>query len=160
MMRKPINEFENYEIDTDGIIYLNNAPIKTTHDGRGYLKVFLRRDGKTYSKKIHRLVAEAFLSDWDPNLIVDHEDNNKHNNKLYNLKMLTQKQNITKRFQEQAKRGKIKITVKFDNKRKKPKQFDSVNSAAKKLNLDGRGIYVAIETGKSFCGCVFIEVTE
>lgn len=159
-MRKNISGFENYEIDTEGIIYLNDKPIKTTDDGRGYKKVFLKRNGKNYSKKIHRLVAEAFLSDFDVNLVVDHDDSNKHNNTVSNLKMLTQKQNIQKRFEEKPRRTAIKITVNFENKRRKQREFNSVSSAAKKLKLDSRGIYVAIETGKNFCGCIFVEVKE
>lgn len=52
---------------------------------RGYLYVYLRVEGKKYNKVIHRLVAEAFLS--NPNKLpqVNHKDENTENNRLDNL---------------------------------------------------------------------------
>jgi len=61
--------------------------------GRGYYKVNLWKDGKQKNFYVHRLVAEAFLEDWDPDLQVDHIDMNKTNNHVNNLRMVTCSQN-------------------------------------------------------------------
>lgn len=43
---------------------------------------------------VHRLVAEQYLNDWDPNLQVNHKDLNKLNNNINNLEMVTSQENI------------------------------------------------------------------
>lgn len=48
--------------------------------------------GYVYSNinyKIHRLVAQSFLSNWNPELTVNHKDGNKLNNDYSNLEMMT-----------------------------------------------------------------------
>jgi len=59
--------------------------------GRGYPTVFIR-EPRSY-RKVHRLVASAFLDDWDDSLQVDHKDGDTMNNNLSNLRMATPMQN-------------------------------------------------------------------
>lgn len=51
-------------------------------------------------RKINRLVALAFLPNPDGKPIVDHIDEDKHNNNLSNLQWLTQSENISKHYRE------------------------------------------------------------
>ena len=63
--------------------------LNPAYDGRGYLMVGLSLNGNQKSRKVHQLVAEAFLNHV-PNgygLLVDHIDNNKLNNNLSNLQV-------------------------------------------------------------------------
>lgn len=48
---------------------------------------------KKYHKAIHRLVAEYFLPTWNTNLTVDHIDEDKLNNNVNNLRMVTSRIN-------------------------------------------------------------------
>jgi len=59
--------------------------------GRGYPTVFIRKPRSF--RKVHRMVAEAFLDEWDSSLMVDHKDGDTMNNKLSNLRMVTALQN-------------------------------------------------------------------
>ena len=55
------------------------------HCGRCYLCVRLRRNNKTITRTVHRMVAEAFIH--NPNNLpeVNHKDDNKYNNRVDNL---------------------------------------------------------------------------
>lgn len=69
--------------------------LKPQDAGWGYLKVGLYKNGKFTQRKIHRLVLEAF----DPIenmavLDVNHNDEDKHNNRLDNLSWVTPSQNV------------------------------------------------------------------
>jgi hypothetical protein len=83
---------------------------KLTVGGRGYYNVKL--SGKTMA--VHQLVAMAFLGHI-PNghsLVVDHIDNDKINNKLDNLQLITQRHNASK-----DRKGSSKYTGVSWNKR-------------------------------------------
>lgn len=62
-------------------------------DSYGYLIVSLHLDGKKKTRTVHRLVAEAFIP--NPNNLkeVNHKDENKKNNAVWNLEWCTVKYN-------------------------------------------------------------------
>lgn len=62
-------------------------------DKWGYYEVNLYCDNKTTHKKVHRLVAEAFIDNPDNKPCVDHIDTNKLNNLPDNLRWCTYKEN-------------------------------------------------------------------
>ena len=65
---------------------------------KGYLRINLFKESKRKSIYIHQLVAIAFLGH-KPNgnkLVVDHIDNNKTNNKLENLQVISSRENSSK----------------------------------------------------------------
>lgn len=73
---------------------LKTSETGKTRNGKGYLGIPLRcEDGRQRSFLIHRLVAKYFLPDWDENLTVNHIDDDRFNNKVSNLEMVTQLQN-------------------------------------------------------------------
>ena len=61
----------------------------------GYELVALSKNSKNHYKRVHRLLAEAFIPKEDEKYdIVNHKDGNKSNNKIENLEWCTQKQNV------------------------------------------------------------------
>lgn len=64
-----------------------------------YEHIVLNYKGKQYRKRVHRLMAEAFLNNCK---VVDHIDRNKSNNNLSNLKAVSHSENIRKAYQENA----------------------------------------------------------
>lgn len=62
-------------------------------DRGGYVIVHLTKDGDRKSKKVHRLVASAFHSDYSDDLQVNHLNMDKLDNRHTNLEMTTNKKN-------------------------------------------------------------------
>jgi hypothetical protein len=85
---KPITGFENYGIAQDGEVWTYHfGRPKATFLSNGYVCVNLVKDGKKYSKRVNRLVAEMWLEkplNWEK-LDVAHKDSNKLNNHSSNL---------------------------------------------------------------------------
>lgn len=62
----------------------------------GYLTVLLSKNGKRKTSKVHRLVAQAFIpNDDESKTIINHIDENKHNNQVSNLEWCDYKYNST-----------------------------------------------------------------
>lgn len=59
----------------------------------GYLKLQLRKNGKSKMFFIHRLVAMAFLENYKAELQVNHKNGIKNDNNLKNLEMVTPSEN-------------------------------------------------------------------
>jgi hypothetical protein len=94
---KIISNAPNYSISNLGRVKNNKTNyILSTSKSEAYERVSLTCiDGKRHTKRVHRLVLEAF----DPrpdmtNLVVNHKDGDHFNNKLENLEWTTQSENV------------------------------------------------------------------
>ena len=85
---------EEYGISEDGEVYSYRLKrfLKTTLD-KGYYRVSLTKDEKSYLKFIHRLIAETFIPNPDNHPFVDHIDRDPKNNSLSNLRWVTSQGN-------------------------------------------------------------------
>lgn len=90
-----------YRVSDRGRVFSvkNNRVLKPGVFGNSYLNVALYKDTKRKTKRIHSLVAHSFLdSDYLANgLVVNHINFDKQNNNLYNLEIITQRENVSKR---------------------------------------------------------------
>ena len=59
-----------------------------------YNCVRLYKNGIGEKFSVHRIVAEHFLDDWDPELEVNHIDGNRYNNAVENLEICTHQRNM------------------------------------------------------------------
>ena len=74
--------------------YKSKGKLLKPQEGRkGYLQVLLYKNNKAHPKKVHRLVAEAFLGNFCKKPQVNHIDGNKKNNNVSNLEMVTNSEN-------------------------------------------------------------------
>lgn len=83
---RDINGYEGlYQVSNMGNVrsLITNKILKQQKDKNGYLFVGIRKNGKRKFKKIHRLVAEAFLDNSNNLPEVNHKDENPFNNSVY-----------------------------------------------------------------------------
>lgn len=92
---KPIEDFDKYEVSSWGRVRNKTTGLilKPYENDKGYLKVEIYHDGIGCKKRVHRLVAAAFIP--NPNNLphVDHIDGNKHNNSVTNLRWTSDSKN-------------------------------------------------------------------
>lgn len=97
---KPIESHPRYGVSRDGTIINDRKKIKVPQPtDNGYLKVDLYDSGKKSSKRIHRLVAEAYIPNPYNKPDVNHKDGNKHNNSVSNLEWVTKSENMIHAYQ-------------------------------------------------------------
>jgi hypothetical protein len=118
-----IPSFPNYEVSDCGRVFSLNyngtgkrkemAQLKNKADGR--LCCCMRSNGKTFNKKVHQLVLEAFVGPRPAGMVACHNDGNHLNNNLSNLRWDTKKANQGDSIQhatfaQGSKQGSSKIT--------------------------------------------------
>lgn len=93
-----------------------------------YLKVGLSKNGVQTTKAIHRLVAEAFVLNPQNKPMVNHKDENKHNNNVSNLEWCTNLYNINygKRNEKISKTNSIYKVIQKDKQGNVIKIWNSI----------------------------------
>ena len=165
---KDIEGFPGYQIGNHGTVlsfwkrkhyttgygtynYISNDPteISQSDDGNGYRKVMLycKHNGKRYCKKVHRLVAEAFVPNPNGYETVDHIKSGrigKLNNSAENLQWMPRAENIRKAYRDGACNNRIarqqKPIVATDLYTMKEKFYNSISEAADDLRIDRSAI--------------------
>lgn len=124
---------EHYDITRTGrvIRIRDNKELIPAYDKKGYKRIRLKSicskhidGGKTY--KVHRLVAMYYLVDYDDSLQVNHKNGNKSDNRVENLEMVTNRENVVHAWRCLDKRGRLEklnshrnpITGRFDIRQK------------------------------------------
>lgn len=102
-MKEQIREIDthpNYSISSTGrIINVNGKEKAKQIDKHGYEKVDLYSNSQRITKRVHRLVAEAFIPNPDSKPDINHKDGNKLNNSVSNLEWVTKSENMLHAYQ-------------------------------------------------------------
>ena len=145
---KDIKKYADYQASNLGNIrsvkFNKIKELKTSLNSDGYPQVVLCINGKRISRKVHVLVAMAFL-DHIPNgrtLVVHHKDSNRLNAKLENLQIVTHRKNNSIERTEKSglptgvytKRNKFGSRIFVNGKIKHLGHFESIEEAVNAYN--------------------------
>ena len=149
---RPIDGFEGlYEVSNLGRVkscdrFVNSKGgtrlhkgkvLKQAKDGGGYLQVNLCKDGKPTAVKVHRLVWEGFNGKIPEGMQVNHIDEDKTNNSLDNINLMTPKQNVNwGTGNERRSKSLSKPIIQYSINGKKLAEFDSLSDASNQLNIN------------------------
>lgn len=133
-----VPEYPDYSVSNTGKVFSNKNGVCTELKlGKSkYLNVSLYHNGKSKTITVHVLMAIVFLGH-KPNgtteIVVDHIDKNKLNNHLSNLRLISNRENISRTI-----RGSSKYTgVSFDTHKQKWKASIRINNKTKHIgNFD------------------------
>ena len=112
---KKIEDFD-YLITKEGkvISISTNKEICLWLDNLGYQQCILYKNKKRYYKRVHRLVALAFIENPENKPQVNHIDGNKKNNKVENLEWITNSENTKHAYDNKLYKSKIMCGCKID----------------------------------------------
>ena len=114
---KRIKGYSRYMIDKNGIIYdtqRDNRMVHQCEDNLGYKICRLYNGERFITKRVHRLVANTFVSNPENLPQVNHKDCNKLNNNVDNLEWCTNRDNTIHGYKHNVyifKRGTLFIKV-------------------------------------------------
>ena len=129
-----IRSLDSFVEYSDGrSVFKKGRVLTPTFDKRGYGRVCLRRSDNSKAKMlVHQLVAIAFLNH-RPNgwgLVVDHKDENKCNNTLSNLRLITNRENVSR-----SKTGKTSNYTGVDWKKSDKRWRSAIRIGGKTIHL-------------------------
>lgn len=132
---------------------LKGKYLKTFKNKDGYLHVNLCKDGIPKNHRISRLVYFTFNYDADTKLQVNHIDEDKSNNRLDNLNLMTAKENCN--WETRTIRSALaqsKTVLQFDKNGNFIKEWISIREAARITNMSAGNIVRCCKEKSEFCG--------
>ena len=96
-----------YCVTDEGKVYnLKTGKEMRQRESKGYMYVHLSSKGASFNLRVNRLVLSSFMrKNIDEKFVVDHIDNNKLNNRLDNLRLLTNGENTVRGKKLKRPRG-------------------------------------------------------
>lgn len=143
-MEKWVNVTEKIQVSDTGLVRCSKTHNykKIFLNEKGYCCVYIMIDGKRRKCKVHRLVMQAFVG--ESKLTVDHIDEDKSNNNLSNLEYVSNSENVKRFFKRNdntykmisfdKERGKYRVRISINGKRKCLGRYDTPEEAIEVYN--------------------------
>lgn len=131
-----ILKFTKYYATKEGYIYSNkNGKLTGTPNNchMGYLKVSLYGNGKRKTFLVHNCIWEFFNGKIPDNMQVDHKDRNPLNNRLSNLRLVSQSENMRNRKGVISLENEANLLRDYHNT--KPRPYGFVTKLGKKYGV-------------------------
>lgn len=152
---KQIKNFERYYIDRNGVIYDSKRGMKEICqwiDNVGYKQCVLRNnDNKKCFKRVHRLVAETFISNKYNLPQVNHIDGDKTNNNVDNLEWVSNRENTQHGYDNGLYKFKTRcypVDV-YDRNNKFINTYKSIRNLSETLHLNRKTVSAILNNKKT-----------
>jgi hypothetical protein len=148
---KDIPDYHNYQISNLGNVRnLKHGKVKLLKKRiniNGYFRVILSKNGNIKAFQIHQLVAMSFLNHKPDRhkLVIDHINSDKLDNRMENLKIVTNRENCSKERTIKSglpvgvtfykKTNKYMSTIKINGKKKYLGSFNTIEEASQAYQL-------------------------
>lgn len=169
---KPVVGFEGlYEVSNMGRVkslkrlHTKERIIAQSLNHKGYARVTLWKENKQRKFSVHRLVAKAFIPNLDNLPQVNHKDENKQNNNVWNLEWCTQLENhrygtVNERISASLTNNpkKSKPVSAFDDEGNLVNTYPSIYEASRQMGVSASSISSCIKGRnrmKHCCGLVW-----
>lgn len=130
-----IRSKDSYGLVRSGFVALHRGIIiKSRKQNSVYLVVWLRSNGKTFEKTVHRLVALTFIPNELKYKDVNHKNGNKSDNRLRNLEWCSRSYNIKYSYRQLQQRRLPNYKVMCNET---GELFDTIKDAERKYSLKG-----------------------
>lgn len=141
-MKEEWREVPGYEglylVSNLGNVYSNksNKMLRNSFGKRGYLVVGLCLNGTRKTKKVHRLVADAFIPNKNNLPLVNHKDECKTNNNVDNLEWCDSRYNNTYGTRvERARKSIVKRVIQYSPDGIFVAKWESITQASETLHI-------------------------
>lgn len=149
----PVHFHYGYYVGMNGKVYstiINNIR-KVNDNGQGYMTVtMVRNDGYKYAKKVHQIIASTFYFHNQENLVPNHKNFDRSDNRVDNIELTTQEENYRHMYNSFID-GERDYNFRFDKETVLKIFYEkgTLTEVAKKFNID-KAIVHAIKTKKSY----------
>lgn len=168
---KPLNNFEGYFINELGEVKSTRSfkgtkekILKGSYNQQGYKIYSFIKDGKVYTKTLHRLLMETFIPNSNNLPCINHIDGNILNNSLDNLEWCTYGHNEKEAYRLGLKQSRIKGKPLYqcDLNGNIIKKWNSINEVAKAMNYSSGTICSCCnkKRNKTYKGFIWRYVNE
>ena len=132
--------YDKYEGNRMGVIrHVKHKKSIGNLNNYGYYRITVRDNGKSKNVKSHRFIYECFHGVITDKRVVDHINNIKSDNRLDNLQIVTQSENVKKDHKGGKSLPPIKIRA-INIETGESFDYESINKTAKDLIIDTSSI--------------------
>jgi hypothetical protein len=149
-MKDKFYEVNKFELKDD-VPYYDGKPLTISKNSQGYSRVYINKK----AVRLHRIIAEKYVPNPENHPIVDHEDDNKDNNKVSNLQWISYSENSKKAYASNANMKTMHDTdcrrVIVSEKDGVIKEHQSLRKCGAYLGRDVAAVYRALNGEWNLC---------
>lgn len=155
---KEIKGFPKYQISNMGNIRSfsdkkKGKTLKPQINKKGYYSILLYSDGKPHPKKVHRLVAEAFIPNLEHKEQINHINGIKTDNRIENLEWCTNSENQIHAYKNGLEKPRCKRKVKqYSLNNEYIKTYEYIKDAKKELGINEASISLVCKGKRKTAG--------
>lgn len=148
-----IPDYPNYAANSLGkIANIKTGKLRKFSNHKGYVQCMVRKDGKSYNKFVHRLIANAFLPTPQEGQVIDHINGIRDDNRVENLRWCSVDENLHFPLAIKNREHLKKQCSQYHLDGTLITSFNSVFEAATALNLNSGAINNCCIGRKLTCG--------